>query len=659
MAIFSYTPKVEEVIVSREQTAVRVRTYLPAISSDREAILGRVFGFIEINIPRTPQLDELLSAVDRELVQIYGQGSLRPGENAEAYFENALRRVEKRIGSVVAERRIKLDQSNINAVFGMIVGTDIHLSAHGRVCAYLIRRTAGKPAKVVDILSGLDGETDRDERLLSTVIYGKMDANDAIIITNDTMAQAVPVADFVQNTREADPAALGSHLRSLASLTRPAAPAVGIIIRLSVSRLETKTENTSVDKMISTEEEVARVLEPSGIPALQNVFGKIRNKNEQPGDPVPPRSRLPKRSSGNGSLEGLNRLPRRAKVSLLVAITLFGVFFLSAEIMSWRKGRDLAATAYAAQVKQVNDLADEAESSVIYDETRSNSLLADAEAKLAALPDKTKAQKDDHAALAARLAALSRRLNNIYDAKPAPVATVGGAPTTLNADGGDLYSASGNSLFRVRDGKAQSIATFPAAPVWSAVNAGTLFFMLGNGTLVSVDPKNQIPTAVTYGGPASPRSGGFWNGRLYVAAADGLQIFKLNPTALGYEGSTPWLKNQLSGKGVAAIALDGTIFAAVPGDAVRDFIKGVATPYNAAGASALTDPKALYAGASDLYLLGGDGTIAEWDNKGKLLAQFVIPADAGKATAFTVDEASKNVYFTTDKGNLMMFSIAK
>jgi hypothetical protein len=657
MAIFSYNARVDEVALSRDQTTVRARTYLPALTSEREAVLGRIFGFVELNMPRTPQVDKILEGVDRELVAIYGQGTLRPGENQEEYFENALRRVERRIFAVAAENRIKLEKENINMVLGVVAGGTAHLATHGAVNAYFIRRAEGKPARVVDILSGLDDEGLPADRLLHSVVSGKINAGDVILVMNQTMAKTVPIADFVQSTTGADPAALGSHLRSMTLLNRPASPAVGLIVRVSATRgEEAKKENPSIKALLSREEEVARVLEPSGIPKLQNVIGKMIGVKEKNANPAPRRS--VKSFSSTVFLDKVNRLPRRAKVSLLVAITLCGVFFLSAEIISANNRASGRAAAYATSVKDVQNLIDEAESSIIYDEARTATLVASARAQLTALPNGTEQQKADHVALGARLTDLSRRLQHIYDVKPAPVANVSGSPSAIIAANSTFYVSSGNDLYAVAGNNAKNIATFPAATVWTAANNDELYFMLANGTLVAVLPKNPLPTAVAYSGPANPRSGGFWNGRLYVVGADGLGIFKLNPAEKGFLDPAPWLKTAPTGKGIAAIAVDGTIFAAVPGDAVYDYVKGSRSSFVASGATANANPKALFMG-NNLYLLGGDGTIAEWDNKGKLIAQYIVPPENGKPTAFTVDEVNKNIYIGTNKGKVMMFSVAK
>ncbi len=657
MAIFSYNARVDEVALGREQTTVRARTYLPALTSEREAALGRVFGFVELNMLRTPQVDKILAAIDHELIAIYGQGALRPGENQEEYFENALRRIERRIFEVASENRIRLDKENVQLVFGVIAGENIHLAAHGNVFAYFMRRGKGKPVKVIDILSGLNDEIEPNDRLLSSVVSGKMDPDDVILVTNETMSKTVPIADFVQTTTEADPAALGSHLRNMTLQNRPTNPALGLIIRLSASRVqEIKQENPSVKAMLSREEEVARVLEPSSIPKLQNVISKIiASKEKNNKQPFP---RLAKKFSSSVFLDKVNQLPRRAKISLLVAITLCGIFFLSAEVISLKKHAINDAALYTASIKKVNDLADEAESSIIYDEIRSANLIASAETEFAKLPDKTKQEKTDRESLKARLDDLTRRLKHIYTAKTAALADLGGTPSTMLALGGTFYVTSGNDLFAINDGKAKSLATFPATTVWSAINGDKLYFMLSNKTLLAFDPKNPIPSSLPYSGPDNSRAGGFWNGRMYVVTSDGTQILKINPSGNGFGSGTPWLKTAVTGKGIATIAVDGSIFSAIPGDAIYDFVKGNRSSFSASGATANLDPKTLFIG-NNLYLLGGDGTIAEWTSSGKLSAQYSVPEENGKPTAFTVDEAAKNIYLATDKGKTFVFSIAK
>ena len=148
-----------------------------------------------------------------------------------------------------------------------------------------------------------------------------------------------------------------------------------------------------------------------------------------------------------------------------------------------------------------------------------------------------------------------------------------------------------------------------------------------------------------------------WGGRLYVLTPDGTQIWKLPPTLTGFGRGSAWLTTSLT-TGASSIAIDGSVYAPVPSDAVRRFDKGTMSPFAASGATANADPVALKLGAADIYLLGADNSIAVWDKTGKLLAQYSIPANEGKITAFAVDETAKTIVFTTDKSVVSEFTLA-
>ena len=148
-----------------------------------------------------------------------------------------------------------------------------------------------------------------------------------------------------------------------------------------------------------------------------------------------------------------------------------------------------------------------------------------------------------------------------------------------------------------------------------------------------------------------------WGGRLYVLSADGTQIWKLPPTMTGFGRGAEWLITPMP-VGASAVEINGSVYVPIPHDAVREFAKGKMSPFAAGGATANADPVALTLGASNIYLLGGDNSIAVWDKTGKLLAQYATPGGEGKITSFSVDETAGMIVFATDKGVVSEFTMA-
>jgi outer membrane protein assembly factor BamB len=224
----------------------------------------------------------------------------------------------------------------------------------------------------------------------------------------------------------------------------------------------------------------------------------------------------------------------------------------------------------------------------------------------------------------------------------------------LTNEGADLLLLDAN-------GSPTTIATLPDIPVWAAAATdadGTVYLWLKNNTLISLAaaPKS-LPRSLDYSGPEAPTTGAMWGGRLYVLSQDGTQIWKLPPTLTGFGRGSAWLAAPVAN--AFGLAIDGSIYSAIANDAVRRFEKGKMSPFAAAGATANAAPVTINITANNIYLLGGDATIAAWDKEGKLAAQYALPGNEGKITAFAVDETAKKIIYTTDKGVVSQFTLTK
>jgi hypothetical protein len=373
----------------------------------------------------------------------------------------------------------------------------------------------------------------------------------------------------------------------------------------------------------------------------------------------PPARRNPKISI----LERFNDLPMAVKRAVVVLLALLAIFFVSLKINSVNNARRVADDKFNAAVANINKQIDLAESTSIYDETRARAILADAQNAGKTLSSGNKNQNAAIADIGAKLATADRKLQHLYDASPSTLETLKSpASFALKTSNGWLTNAGPDLILLSGNGSPTNIATLPDVPVWATTASdtdGAVYLWLKNGTLVTIAaaPKS-LPRILDYSGPATPRAGAMWGGRLYVLTSDGTQIWKLPPTLTGFGRGSAWLTTPLT-TGATSLAIDGSVYAPIPSDAVRRFDKGKMTPFVASGAASNADPVALVLGAADIYLLGAGNSIAVWDKTGKLLAQYSIPANEGKITAFAVDEIAKKIVFTTDKSVVSSFGIVR
>jgi hypothetical protein len=99
--------RIDEIMLRRGGSGV-ARILNPAVPGHQETALGRPFGFICLNMPRTPQIETLISETETAIENAYGRGALRPGQTPEQFFEEAVTKVREGIAaSLERKERIK------------------------------------------------------------------------------------------------------------------------------------------------------------------------------------------------------------------------------------------------------------------------------------------------------------------------------------------------------------------------------------------------------------------------------------------------------------------------------------------------------------------------------------------------------------------------
>jgi hypothetical protein len=651
--------RIDEILLRRGGIGM-ARVIAPNIPAHQENALGRPFGFICVNIPRTPQLETIISETETVIENAYTHGTLRSGQTPEQFFEETIAKIRSTIADAIAKERIRIDPSLMIIALACVNGTDIFMTRHGGAFAYLIRRSNDRPTKTIDIFRGFDDDT--DERLLNDLVVGAISENDVLLMATGSLFEILPIADIVESTNDSEAPAVAARIRSMI-LSSPGNNSVaGCLARLAAVRpMFRAKENSSVTSLRSREEEVARTLSPSGLPTMGAWLEKIKSK------PKSPANRLPNKTQKiNGPkvsiLEKFNRLPIAAKRAAIVGLALLAVFFVSLKIISINNARVMAKEKFNTAIANIKKQIDLAESTAIYDESRGRAILAAAETAKKELFSSDKNQAAALSGLESQINAANRKLQHLYNASIKTIETTGAPGSFALKTGSGWLTNSGSDLILLdANGSPTTIATLPAAPVWAAVSGdtdGAVYLWLKNGTLVTIAaaPKS-LPRVLDYSGPANPRAGALWGGRLYILAEDGKEIWKLPPTLTGFGRGSTWLAVPLSAS-ANSISIDGSIYTAVLADAVRRFEKGKMSPFAAAGATANTDPVSLVLGSTNIYALGNDNSIAIWEKAtGKLLAQYAIPISEGKATAFAVDETAKTIIFTTDKGVISSFAL--
>jgi hypothetical protein len=128
--------RIDEILLRRGGIGMS-RVIAPNIPSHQENALGRPFGFICVNIPRTPQLETVISETEMAIENAYAHGTLRSGQTPEQFFEETVAKIRTTIAEAIREERVKIDPSLITIALACVSGTDIFMTRHGQAFAYL------------------------------------------------------------------------------------------------------------------------------------------------------------------------------------------------------------------------------------------------------------------------------------------------------------------------------------------------------------------------------------------------------------------------------------------------------------------------------------------------------------------------------------------
>ena len=682
--------RIDEILLRRGRAGL-VKVIAPPIPAHQENTLGRPFGFLGVNMPRTPQLDKLASEAEAAIEHAYANGSLRPGQTPEQFFSETIAKVRASIAESLSAARIKIEPSLMTVALACVADSQVFLTRHGQAEAYLIRRRVGQPTKTVDIFRGYGDNADslpsarEDGSFLNDLVVGSVAEDDLLLFATGSLFETNPIADLVELIGDSEPAAVAAHIRSIVIASPGTETVAGCLMRLSAVRPMFRTrDNASVKKLRTREEEVARTLSPSGLPGVSAFFDRLKNrppkaqprisntptkttdlpdkqeKSEQPRTEKRTAPSKPKRPF----IERFNALPTAARRGAIVLVAILAVFLMSLELVSLDNKNRARTKEFENAAQSIRKQIELSESTLIYDEARARSILESAKAMEKALSSRNDDEKSAKASLESELDAADRRLRHLFDVKTNTIQALSAASSFIIKTATGYLTNSGADLVALdANGSAKNIATLPAAPIWaaqSADNDGIVYFWLANDTLVSLSTTGKnLPRALDYGGPEKPRAGAGWSGRLYVLSSDGKQIWKLPATLTGFSRGAQYLSAPFTGDGATSIAIDGSIYAAISGDAIRSFSKGKIETFSASGATANALPISLVLGKNSIYLLGADHTIAAWDRSGKLLAQYSLPKDSGKITAFAVDETAKQIVIVNDKGVVSQFEMTK
>lgn len=649
---------------------------------------GRFFGFVATGSVSTTRA--LLDLAD----DLAGKGEVRL--TAAQWFEKLLAAANRRYAAAVANGDV-VDSDKIVALWALQIRNGVHFSTHGAAQAYLHHKE-GRTTRFTDV--GPEGEQ-TGTALFGEVLSGALGGSDKMFFAGKELLNYVALhhLQFLLDKKPEPLEAMRQELTDVdAKMPIVAAMMRSVVIDRAIRVAE--GEDASIEQLAQKTQASDGWVPP--IPAaVKSVFDKVvetaqRAVSYEPAPPAKdglfdsatapaaaqptPHDRttdVPHKSApppGQGTITRLfknipetmgglpeklkafaTNMPGRARWILIGAAVLVIILIGSIVTRVILQGQTKAKAAYTGQLEDIQKRRNEIEASLIYnDEDRAWRALDAARELLAALPQKTKAQKKTVEELGTQLVGDAERLQRIARITPEVVSSLSEvslpAPVSMALRGTEVLVADKGGIiagFPTSGGAARVISVVPNRTYTAGAVDGTTFYVTNGNELYTLNGDTLTTSNSEALLDVAPRDMAFWNSRMYLAAPDKNQVVRLSKEGSGWGARTSWVTTPDPGLGdVTAIAIDGGVWTAGSAGKVQQFQAGTRANVSLRRIepplTALTD---LFVSPSGdkLYLFDAAGKrVLLLKKDGTLLSQYV--ADWKDPKTFAVDEKNKFVY---------------
>lgn len=251
--------------------------------------LGAIVGLIEL----FGQTDEFIDKFFEIINDLETEYYLPPLENEggiEKRFEECLKRANRRLNKIINDSVLEVELKNINALVGLISRNKIYLSQIGQNNALLFHRKKKYDYLIVDIFAQASDKAPKinQEKLFSNIISGTLTEKDHLFLCNDSileylsqneLMEIITQSQIVSALKEIESAlkkeSLNNNFYALAVepiiKEEETAPSSLDISQVDEQNSELKEKNrlpsqTSINKLISTQENTEKYLAPSLAP---------------------------------------------------------------------------------------------------------------------------------------------------------------------------------------------------------------------------------------------------------------------------------------------------------------------------------------------------------------------------------------------------------
>ncbi len=566
---------------------------------------ARFFGVIQADRPETALTVQNLAKNALLSAETLEKRTLQTG--LEGRFEAMLLAMNRGYAELAANGSVPTAPLP-DALLGLVVGTDLFVTGRGGVEAILLRPSEPAPRNLFS-----DGETRRESRVLfRTIVSGTLRAGDVLLVTISSLFDYLALPHLTRLLASMPAATARTRLLELLGDVSPSVCLSGIIVGEPQQATATAPRALAALKSIHPGLSPAPTAAwpkgraPSPFPAYAKTAGgaaavgakaagrgvaigaKALGRGSKAAWRVATdaasrrRLRHDAKARAEAGVSRWNALPRRSKILVIVGLALLLLFGEGIRFMARNRAADDRVRAYNEAVAAVQTKRDAADAAMIYkDEDRAWSALAEAQAAVEALPQRTETEKKTAAELLGQIEADREKLRHVVRLDSlAPLATLpaeaGAGVTVLAGKKLDTIVTDRGGAWNWDLEKRTLTAAVPpfleAGVVLRAYPGASSPLFVTEKSVVERVATSTAKAPITLPGGAKASATAMWSGRLYGLVPAANQVFRGSKGANGWNLSAAALKNP-SVTDAADLAIDGEVWTVSP-TRVRKWLQG-------------------------------------------------------------------------------------
>ncbi|MFC1687424.1 hypothetical protein ACFL0L_02500 [Patescibacteria group bacterium] len=278
--------QIEQLLIyDPDQSRSTVHVFVSHPTPVEETTLGKLVLLAELE-SQEPINRDIIHAIQKELQTVYySSEELHP----EVALENALGQTNQKISDLVADYATNWHE-HLNIVACVIHGEHVYFSEYGKVHVFLIQQQ-----RIIDILASNPSarETSGALKIFSNVVSGRVQTGESMLLTTTSLMDYFsqeklrrliaeqPIHDAVGNienilSENVNNAAFGAIIIQPAKQAAKAAAFSDM--PLTITRPQHSATQSSMDKMITQEQQTSELLSPSIMANAKKRFGETTGR---------------------------------------------------------------------------------------------------------------------------------------------------------------------------------------------------------------------------------------------------------------------------------------------------------------------------------------------------------------------------------------------